>query len=334
MPRPAEPPSHRPRRILPRIANAYGLGTVAFLLLREIDGGFLPPITFLTQFSHVVLFLCLPFLVVALHARRRAAVAALGFGAVAFFWFFGSRLVPLAPKSIEARSQTALTIFTLNLGNLRTESEEFVPTLERCGADIVALQEVGEHHAPAIRRELLDTYPHQVIHARGIPGIGLLSKLPIRSHELLELESLHPYLEATIELDGRDVRIINAHPQAWIGLLGRLAREASDLDVLRERATFGGPCILLGDFNTTDQSREYAKFVQAGLIDGWLEAEGGFGFTFPVFGRYRGLPVPPILRLDYIWHTEHFRTLNVQVGEDVGADHLPLRAELAWANRR
>ena len=56
--------------------------------------------------------------------------------------------------------------------------------------------------------------------------------------------------------------------------------------------------MLLGDFNSTDRTWVYDHVRSAGLIDSWVEAGRGFGFTFPGFLEYHHLPCPPILRID------------------------------------
>ena len=45
-----------------------------------------------------------------------------------------------------------------------------------------------------------------------------------------------------------------------------------------------------------------------------------------------GLPrvIQPLLRIDYIWHSDELRAASARVGEDIGSDHLPLTAEFEW----
>ena len=67
----------------------------------------------------------------------------------------------------------------------------------------------------------------------------------------------------------------------------------------------------------------------------------GLGFTFPAeipyFGGGSYAPaffelIPPLVRLDYVFHNETFTTLSAQVGADSGgSDHLPLVVELAFS---
>ncbi|MDX2139325.1 MAG: hypothetical protein SF123_14665 [Chloroflexota bacterium] len=55
--------------------------------------------------------------------------------------------------------------------------------------------------------------------------------------------------------------------------------------------------------------------------------EVGFGFTFPHITRR---PLPPVLRLDYVFYDSHFRGIDARVWSDSGSsDHLPVLVRLA-----
>jgi endonuclease/exonuclease/phosphatase family metal-dependent hydrolase len=90
--------------------------------------------------------------------------------------------------------------------------------------------------------------------------------------------------------------------------------------------------IVVGDFNTTDQSEAYAILDQE-LTDSHRTAGWGFGHTFPTeFGTFREFPiVPRLVRIDMIWHTDAFVALESHVSNSHGeSDHLPVLATLAW----
>ncbi|MEW6746710.1 MAG: endonuclease/exonuclease/phosphatase family protein [Planctomycetota bacterium] len=73
--------------------------------------------------------------------------------------------------------------------------------------------------------------------------------------------------------------------------------------------------MVAGDFNVTDATALYRSVIAAGLRDAYAEANGGLGFTFHIFARYRGLPWSPCLRLDYVFHTAHFQAQGDDGGE-------------------
>lgn len=66
------------------------------------------------------------------------------------------------------------------------------------------------------------------------------------------------------------------------------------------------------------------------MNDSFREAGVGLGTSWPV-SRMRGLPwfIPPLIRIDYIWHSDHFRAVMAQQGPERGSDHLPVLATLA-----
>jgi endonuclease/exonuclease/phosphatase (EEP) superfamily protein YafD len=78
----------------------------------------------------------------------------------------------------------------------------------------------------------------------------------------------------------------------------------------------------------SDQAVIYGDLA-ARLGDSFREAGAGFGMSWPA-GLSEELPdiLPPLMRLDYVWHSGHFRAVNADQGPDLGSDHLPLVATL------
>ena len=67
----------------------------------------------------------------------------------------------------------------------------------------------------------------------------------------------------------------------------------------------------------------------------------GLGLTGPHWGNLEYSPfspavnalLPAYMRLDYVFHDGHFRSISAQVWPDYGgSDHEPLVVELAWAS--
>ncbi|MDD4848141.1 MAG: endonuclease/exonuclease/phosphatase family protein, partial [Bacteroidales bacterium] len=80
------------------------------------------------------------------------------------------------------------------------------------------------------------------------------------------------------------------------------------------------PVIVCGDFNDTPGSYSYQQ-VSKGLKDGFLEAGQGFGQTFN--GDI------PLMRIDYIFHNDHFQATDFQVHINHYSDHYPVSAFLS-----
>ncbi len=200
--------------------------------------------------------------------------------------------------------------------------------LRSADCDLVALQEVSESQGSVLERELADSYPHRVIHAKGVAGKALLSKHPIADHEEMLLPCGRPHLRADVEVPGRTLQIIIAHVPLENAAFSFVGPAASEIDLLAKRALASSPSLLVGDFNKTPFSLLYRRLRRHGLRDAFQEVGSGFGFTFPVFGRYLGLPLPPLVRIDYVWHTPDLRAIRCRTAPDGGSDHLPLQAEL------
>ena len=131
-----------------------------------------------------------------------------------------------------------------------------------------------------------------------------------------------------LDVEGTPVAVYAAHPPPPENRALPWAYDATTRDEelrrLREDylADEQGPVLLLCDCNMSDQSDVY-KAMDAVLDDAFWEAGQGLGFTFQ-----GGLPFP-FLRIDYVWHSDHFTPLGFEVVNDAGtSDHRPIVAEL------
>jgi endonuclease/exonuclease/phosphatase (EEP) superfamily protein YafD len=101
-----------------------------------------------------------------------------------------------------------------------------------------------------------------------------------------------------------------------------------------------GPLIAPVDFNATDRNTAYRMIVSE-LSDSWREVGWGFGHTFPGsngFGsrfHFMGVPLPRwLLRIDYVFHSEHWQAESAVVGPwDGVSDHRPVVVTLRLVER-
>jgi vancomycin resistance protein VanJ len=232
-----------------------------------------------------------------------------------------------------------LTVMTYNVGAGLAAPLRLVEVLRQSGADIIGLQELAPEQGAAIADLLGSDYPYHVLHATGIPGKGLLSRYPVRETQLLELHPGRPDLQARVAAPDGEIAVIVAHPpppRLGRNRIHQAALADQQISGIAVEATRGQPSVLLTDFNRVGWQAAYHQLRQSGLIDAFGTAGRGAGFTLPTrFSHlaYRGhplgeLPLPPLLRVDYVWHTAHFRTLASWIGGNAGSDHLPVLAEL------
>jgi endonuclease/exonuclease/phosphatase (EEP) superfamily protein YafD len=218
----------------------------------------------------------------------------------------------------------AFRVLFFNVGNGVLTPERLKSAVEQSKADLIGLAELTATQADAVR-SLTETYPYQFLNGAGIPGKGLLSRVPLRDPELIELHPGRPDIRAYVrpgaEPDSPEVQVIVAHPPPQ-----PTQRRNAQLRALRQLATTGEPSLLMGDFNMVQAQAAYRRYVVAGLIDAFREAGAGRGFTYPV--RRAGWRLRPLIRIDFIWHTRHLRAERAWVGADYGSDHLPIFADL------
>jgi endonuclease/exonuclease/phosphatase family metal-dependent hydrolase len=236
-----------------------------------------------------------------------------------------------------------ITAMTYNLGDGLASPERLADLLRELRPAIVGLQEVDKRTGDALAGTT-DPLIHQVIYPLGIPGKAVLSRFPILSAHLLESDPERPDLAVTLDVAGTEVTVVVAHPPPpYLKPTGLVTREgtaaqvAGLLDVVRATP---GPVLLLGDFNAVARNTIPRQLAAAGLID-VVKHHGRPLATYPTRlttpgeggSRLRRLPVRPVLRLDYIWASPHWRVISTELGPDAGSDHLPVLATLRLEER-
>jgi endonuclease/exonuclease/phosphatase family metal-dependent hydrolase len=231
---------------------------------------------------------------------------------------------------------------TCNVGNDRAEPERLIPVIRDSNADLIGFQELSDAQGEALANELGKDYPHQVLFPGGFAGKAVLSRYRITYSEQLHLSTVRPDLQTKIDIEGREITFLVAHPPPprphWRGL--KFDRQTwEQIRSLAKLAVDQPPAVLLGDFNLADWWGEYAYLRGMGLKDAFQEAGIDKGNTLPTrIGPWkrllalnrmlRGLPLLPLLRVDYIWYTKLLGCTQSWVGQDTGSDHLPVLAKL------
>lgn len=165
---------------------------------------------------------------------------------------------------------------------------------------------------------------------RMLSGQSILSKFPIKDQERIELERVESnpfwhdafYLDrlaqvTTVEIEGREVIIINVHLEAF-DKPTRLKQSEAIVGLFHKYAK-QYPTILLGDFNS-DYTHEEPTIKTIFNIYGVANAVPNLSAkTFP--------SVNPQKRLDYIFYTpKFFQKIDARIVTEVGdaSDHLPV----------
>jgi len=217
----------------------------------------------------------------------------------------------------------ALIVVAANVHVDNRDPAPLVAWLRAQPADVVMIPELSEPYAEALSHALGDDYRYRELHPRPSPfGIGILSRLPLRKAALIDDADGVQTLLAEVDIAGRPVQIVAAHPMPPLapewhgkrdGMLTVIAQKNSRL-----------PLIVAGDLNATPWST-----ALIGLERHTLLRTTGFAPTWPSAGRGAiGIPI------DHVLASRHWRRGVFSRGPDIGSDHFPARVALHWAEDR
>ncbi|MBZ0290583.1 MAG: endonuclease/exonuclease/phosphatase family protein [Anaerolineae bacterium] len=335
------------------VVGLYIAALASYLLLRALFGDRFWWLSLVNTFAYLIFLPLLALLPAALVLRmRRNVLRLMPVALIGGLWFAPY----FAPKTASVPSGQTLRALTFNVWGYNPRMNDVEAWIRDSGADVVMLQEITPQHTQEVLPKLYELYPYHsdqedLHHWNGTPNYNTtLSRYPILEIEEVDLQTPDTSNPVRIVLDvnGQKVAVYNVH-MAWPGgkprfpiparlnhfyvqvMLGYTdkIRNAQINRLLEHLKTEPYPYIFAGDFNTSDQTPTY-NLLASHLRDAFREAGTGLGGSWPVASS-RGLPgfLPPLIRIDYIWHSDHFRTVEAQQGPPLGSDHLALLATLA-----
>lgn len=330
------------------LSLVYLVGVVVYLILRLTVGDGNTRLALVNSFAYF-LFIPLPVLfVLALLARSRLAFLRLLPVLVMLLVWIGPRFIP--KPVVSANGEQTIHLMSLNVWGNQHDFSRTEKWLRENPVDILALVEVSPTYAAEKMNELQDLYPYQS-NQQDETRWGdnfTLSRYPIVSTEYIDLgvPDMPAPVRTVIDVKGTQIALYTVH-LAWpvddeaitakgLAFYTQVALAFDDtvrnqqIDNLISRLKSESlPYVLAGDFNTSDFSATYNKLAGA-MHDSFAEGGIGLGGSWPV-AQARGLPswLPPLIRIDYIWHSDGLRTVRSWQGAETGSDHLPLLADLA-----
>lgn len=327
--------------------SGYLLALIVYLLLRWVAGDRWWWLAFLNNFTPYY-FAPLPVLLpLALLLRLpRAALRTLPLIVLAAL-LYGPEWMPnnLSAAAVEG---VPLKVITFNILPINPDIDAAVEWIRGEGADLVLLQELPREKHAQVADTLSDGLPHSDYrHNAQLDGSKLtLSRYPIITSEDIDIGSWW-IRRLTIRLEDSPIAVYNVHmamptrdagdPNIPVdyGLAQLIMRYDETqrntliralLEIIEEETL---PYVVAGDFNTSDQAIIY-QAMAAVMRDSFREAGRGLGATWPAATGEEGLPefIPPLIRIDYVWHSAQFGTLSAATGPNLRSDHLPLLVNL------
>lgn len=252
--------------------------------------------------------------------------------------------------------------YNLNYGNRR--GDQVLDAISKASPDLICFQESTTQSEQFLRDRLAKTYPF--FHSVGHEGkyyaerFAFASKTKLSDVEFVPpTQGLFGFYLATLEVgrdarvpnpeSGRDARvpsqkiqIVNVHLTPFHGnlkdgVLGATSALAStekthavEIDAILKRVDPKRPTIILGDFNSLSSFVAPKRLRESGFKDAFAELnskpDSHPTWTWPT------KPIPISLRIDYIFHTDHFIAKRSEVVRREGSDHFLLFAEFDLAS--
>ena len=215
-----------------------------------------------------------------------------------------------------------LRVASINVLYANDEYSRVVDFVQRERPDAVAMLEMTAKWRQALAG-LDKIYPHRY-QTMGIGGRGVTfwTRLPMKDVSVLPIGvRQEPAIQATLEVQGRELRIFAIHT-TWPMAPASANRRNQQLELLAERArAVTLPLVVMGDMNITPFSPHFQQL----LVDGGLRsAAEGFGWeaTWPSF-----LPAAGI-QIDHALVNSRVAVAHFTRGPPTGSDHLPIVADL------
>lgn len=291
------------------LITAYGLILSALIILWLITGERIFFVNIFVNTSPAVYY-PLPFvLFLAILLREPRTFSFLLIPTIAVFYIYVPRFMP---RTIESVRGEEIVLLTYNLQADNRSYEVLDGVLRRADADIVSLEEVNTDMADWLATNWSNEYPYFLTYSneRDISqysGRYFMSRYPITGYEMVAYLGRLTFIRAELDVSGQSLVVYNVHlpPPRYSPIFDTINRGGA-LTVLLERTSQDSSVILMGDFNMTDQTRDYQRLA-AQYQDSFLTTSTGLGTSWPN-ARYANEALsfmPSLIRIDYIWLTEN-----------------------------
>ncbi len=227
-----------------------------------------------------------------------------------------------------------LRLVTYNIRAGRTaDIEDVAAAILDFDPDIVGVQEIDvetersgwidQMAVLSARTGMAAFFAKTIDYQGGEYGIGILSRFPILSEEILPLpradaaEEARVLLTTRIDVDGVVLTIGVTH----VG--GTAETRALQVDTILTELSAQETFMLMGDFNHQPSAAPHQAILAAGWRDAWQEGGVGSGFTVT--------PEEPQKRIDFLYLGDDAPTpACIEVPSLFVSDHLPIVATFPW----
>jgi endonuclease/exonuclease/phosphatase family metal-dependent hydrolase len=225
--------------------------------------------------------------------------------------------------------------------------------IREANADLVCIQESRPEFEQGLKRELGGEYPHVMFRGDNdrFPAerFGFLSKYPVRKETFLPAQFgiFGTWIvevdvaadrganatETIIQVANVHLEPIRAPEQSQFPTLHRVFAEtekmhANEVARIFEHLSPALPTIVAGDFNSLSSGAAPAFLRKQGYIDSFAAVTDAADMKATWRWPTRWLDLAG--RIDYIFHSPHFRTVSSYIADQTISDHSLVVSTLKW----
>ena len=251
-------------------------------------------------------------LLVTVRPPRRQLIVTLALALGLYATTIGTWYVP---RLRDARTGgVPLTVMTYNVNYQLWDTPAVTDLVRANPVDVFGLVEPFQEQAAELRDNVQDLYPHYYRATGG--GLSLFSRYPITEATTENLGTLYHSLFAIVDVEGKPVRIVVAHPLAPVSIYNFVHRNEAMAALAKYGAQQPITTVIMGDFNLTSWSTYFRDFIHnSGLrsvnLGHGLNPTWFYNSTGRSLGRLEQAKQPFKIPIDHIF-----------VGQDVSVDHV------------
>ena len=192
------------------------------------------------------------------------------------FAAFALGMIAAAPRPAGAGETRKLRLMTYNVNYGNRDVPSTLAAIEAEDADVVLLQEITAEWQRALATRFEKQYPVQVfrIHTRAAGGLAVLSKVPIKSEEVLPCpeRGWFPAERLVFETGFGALQILNVHLRpaidggSWFkGFLTTPPLRRREIETYWRKLARDLPTVIAGDFNEDPSGSAIAFLSRQGL---------------------------------------------------------------------
>ncbi len=256
-------------------------------------------------------------------------------GIIACFIFQISKIYPYTPLSsteignvTEDEQHDSLKIYVANVLQKNKEPRFLIDEIKTANADVIILTETDKIWQKNIAPIVNARYPYQVeVPQDNTYGMLLYSRKELVNPKVMFMvDDGIPSIHTKVKLNNTQlVQLYAIHPTPPMPQHNPTSSDRDKEMMLTAQLASKSelPVIVTGDFNDVAWSQTTTLFQR---ISGLLDMRKGRGF-FNTFNANNALMRWP---LDHMFVSEHFRVIEIGLGNDINSDHFPFYASLSF----